>query len=291
MRVLTCMLFLVSFAAFSQQNLYEKEIATFRTIRIDSLKHENGYLNLSGLFWLKEGENTIGSDPKNDFNFPMEHSDSFLGKIVLNKGMVTFKSNKANQVFLSGQSVNEIIIYQDKRVLVLEHKSLRWFIIKRGEKYALRLRDLDGEYVRNFKGITYFPLDVSWRIIAKFVPTQGKKLHITDITGRTYLEDSPGELHFTKGGKKFILEAGGTMDKFFIVFGDLTNKKTTYGGGRFLYANAPDKEGNVILDFNKSLNPPCEFTPFATCPLPTKVNKMNVGVEAGEKSSGFLVHK
>ena len=172
----------------------------------------------------------------------------------------------------------------------MEHKSLRWFIIKRGDKYALRLRDLDGEYVRKFKGITYFPLDPSWRIIAKFVPTKGKQLRITDITGRTFLEDSPGVLHFTKGGKKFTLEAGGTVDEFFIVFGDLTNKKSTYGGGRFLYANAPDKDGNVILDFNKSLNPPCEFTPFATCPLPTKQNKMNVEVGAGEKSTGFSKH-
>ena len=290
MRLLTFFVFLVSFAAFSQQNLYEKEMAAFRQIRIDSLKHENGYLNLSGLFWLKEGENTIGADPKNDFNFPAEHSDSFLGKIVLNNGVVRFKSSQANQVFSSGQSVSEMIIFQDKKVVVLEHKSLRWFIIKRGEKYALRLRDLDGEYVRNFKGITYFPLDPSWRITAKFVPTKGKQLRITDITGRTFLEDSPGVLHFTKGGKKFTLEAGGTMDEFFIVFGDLTNKKSTYGGGRFLYANAPDKDGNVILDFNKSLNPPCEFTPFATCPLPTKENKMNVEVEAGEKSAGFSKH-
>ena len=290
MRLLIYFVFLVSFAAFSQQNLYEKEIATFRKIRIDSLKHENGYLNLSGLFWLKEGENTIGADPKNDFNFPAEHSDSFLGKIVLNKGVVRFKSSQANQVFSLGQPVTEMIIFQDKKVVVLEHKTLRWFIIKRGDKYALRLRDLDGEYVRNFKGITYFPLDPSWRIIAKFVPTKGKQLRITDITGRTFLEDSPGVLHFTKGGKKFTLEAGGTMDEFFIVFGDLTNKKSTYGGGRFLYANAPDKEGNVILDFNKSLNPPCEFTPFATCPLPTKENKMNVEVGAGEKSAGFSKH-
>ena len=290
MRLLTFFVFLVSFAAFSQQNRYEKEIATFRQIRIDSLKHENGYLNLSGLFWLKEGENTIGADPQNDFNFPAEHSDSFLGKIVLNNGVVRFKSSQANQVFSSGQAVSEMIIFQDKKVVVLEHKSLRWFIIKRGEKYALRLRDLDGEYVRNFKGITYFPLDPSWRIVAKFVPTKGKQLRITDITGRTFLEDSPGVLHFTKGGKKFTLEAGGTMDEFFIVFGDLTNKKSTYGGGRFLYANAPDKDGNVILDFNKSLNPPCEFTPFATCPLPTKENKMNVEVEAGEKSAGFSKH-
>ena len=290
MRLLIYFVFLVSFASFSQGSEYEKEIAAFRQIRIDSLQHENGYLNLSGLFWLKEGENTIGADPKNDFNFPAEHSDSFLGTVILNNGVVTFKSNQANQVFSLGQPVSEMIIFQDKKVVVLEHKSLRWFIIKRGEKYAIRLRDLDGEYVRNFKGITYFPLDPSWRIIAKFVPTKGKQLRITDITGRTFLEDSPGVLHFTKGGKKFTLEAGGTMDEFFIVFGDLTNKKSTYGGGRFLYANAPDKEGNVILDFNKSLNPPCEFTPFATCPLPTKENKMNVEVEAGEKSAGFSKH-
>ena len=290
MRLLIYFVFLVSFASFSQGSEYEKEIMAFRKIRIDSLQHENGYLNLSGLFWLKEGENTIGADPKNDFVFPAEHYDSFLGKIILNNGVVRFKSSQANQVFSSGQAVSEMIIFQDKKVVVLEHKSLRWFIIKRGEKYALRLRDLEGEYVRNFKGIDYFSIDSSWRIKAKFVPTYGKKLNITDITGRNYLEDSPGELHFTIKGKKYTLEAGGTTDEFFIVFGDLTNKKTTYGGGRFLYASAPDKKGKVILDFNKSLNPPCEFTPFATCPLPTKKNRMNLEITAGEKSKGFLSH-
>jgi uncharacterized protein (DUF1684 family) len=290
MRLLIYFVFLVSFASFSQGSEYEKEIMAFRKIRIDSLQHENGYLNLSGLFWLKEGENTIGADTKNDFVFPAEHSDSFLGKIILNNGVVRFKSSQANQVFSSGQAVSEMIIFQDKKVVVLEHKSLRWFIIKRGEKYALRLRDLVGEYVRNFKGIDYFSIDSSWRIKAKFVATHGKKLNITDITGRNYLEDSPGELHFTIKGKKYTLEAGGTIDEFFIVFGDLSNKKTTYGGGRFVYASAPDKEGNVILDFNKSLNPPCEFTPFATCPLPTKKNRMNLEITAGEKSKGILSH-
>jgi len=290
MRNLIFFFWLMSFASFSQGNEYEKEITAFRKMRIDSLQHENGYLNLSGLFWLKEGENTIGADPKNDFVFPAEHSDSFLGKIILNKGIVIFKSNEANQVFSLGQPANNVIIYQEKRAIVLAHKSLRWFIIKRGEKYALRLRDLEGEYVRNFKGIDYFSIDSSWRIKAKFVPTLGKKINITDITGRNYLEDSPGELHFAIKDKKYTLEAGGTLDEFFIVFGDLTNKKTTYGGGRFLYANAPDKEGNVILDFNKSLNPPCEFTPFATCPLPTKKNRMNLEITAGEKSKGHLSH-
>jgi uncharacterized protein (DUF1684 family) len=290
MRNLIFFFLLMSFVSFSQGSEHEKEITAYRKIRIDSLQHENGYLNLSGLFWLKEGENTIGADPKNDFVFPTEHSDSFLGTIILNKGVVTFKSNEANQVFSLGQPANNEIIYQDKKALVLAHKSLRWFIIKRGEKYALRLRDLEGEYVRNFKGIDYFSIDSSWRIKAKFVATHGKKLDITDITGRNYLEDSPGELHFTIKGKKFTLEAGGTIDEFFIVFGDLSNKKTTYGGGRFLYASAPDKEGNVILDFNKSLNPPCEFTPFATCPLPTKKNRMNLEITAGEKSKGILSH-
>ena len=290
MRFLIFFIFLISFTAFSQDSTYEKEIEAFRKTRLDSLKHENGWLNLAGLFWLKDGVNTIGSDSKNDFVFPGEHSDSFLGKIILEKGIVTFKSKEANQVFSSGHPVEEIIAFDDKKSVVFAHKSLRWFIIKRGDQYALRLRDLDGEYVRSFKGINYFPIDASWRIKAKFIPVRGKKLHVTDIKGRTYLEDSPGDLYFTIKGRKYMLEAGGTRDEFFIVFGDLTNKKTTYGGGRFLYANAPDKDGNVILDFNKSLNPPCVFTPFATCPLPTKKNKISLEVVAGERSTGFLSH-
>ena len=55
--------------------------------------------------------------------------------------------------------------------------------------------------------------------------------------------------------------------------------------GRFFYSAMP-KDGHVELDFNKAYNPPCAFTPYATCPLPPPENKLPVRIEAGEKKYG-----
>lgn len=78
-----------------------------------------------------------------------------------------------------------------------------------------------------------------------------------------------------------MLEEGET--DLFIVLGDATNGHDTYGGGRFLYATPP-VGGKTILDFNRAYNPPCVFTPYATCPLPPKQNRLPFRVEAGEKA-------
>jgi uncharacterized protein (DUF1684 family) len=253
-----------------------EEVKAFRAARINSLKSESGWLNLAGLFWLKEGKNTIGGDEKNDFVFPAEHSDPFLGELFLKDGKVFY------------QTVSDtMLVYQDDiKVPVVSHRSLRWFIIKRGEKYAVRLRDLEGEYLKAFKGIDCFPTDSAYRIVADFIPTKGKMVTIIDVTGRSYQLESPGLLRFKVGKKSYQLETSQEGNSLFIVFGDLTNKKQTYGAGRFIDTALPDAQGKVVIDFNKAYNPPCAFTPFATCPLPTAANKLAVEILAGEQFHG-----
>jgi uncharacterized protein (DUF1684 family) len=263
------LLTLLAFTARSQE-----DYADFYAKREAYLKSETGWLNLAGLFWLKEGENTIGGVESNDFVFP--HAEASLGKVLLKNNQVTYN----NQV---------IFPYSDATPTLISHQSLRWFIIQRGDKYAIRLRDLEGEYLKAFRGIEYFPADPKWKINAKFIPTAGKKVTIIDITGRSYQEDSPGLLEFTIDGKTYRLEAGPgeTKEDFFIVFGDATNKKSTYGAGRFMDTKGFNPDGTVTLDFNKAYNPPCAFTPFATCPLPTKENKLTLAIPAGEKNAGL----
>ena len=70
--------------------------------------------------------------------------------------------------------------------------------------------------------------------------------------------------------------------RLFLVFGDKTNGKETYGGGRFLYTDPP-QNGRVELDFNRAYNPPCVFSHYATCPLPPPGNKLPLPILAGEK--------
>lgn len=276
MRIKWLLLFLVFLSGFKSDTNYSLEIEAFRKARIESLKSENGWLNLAGLFWLKEGVNTLGGSEKNDFVFPSDHSDAFLGELLLKNGQVYY------------QTVSDtMLVYRDDiKAPVISHRTLRWFIIKRGDKYAVRLRDLEGEYVKAFKGIDYFPTDEKYRIVADFIPTKGKMMTIIDVTGRSYQLESPGMLRFTIGRKTYQLETSQEGDNLFIVFGDLTNKKQTYGAGRFIDTALPDAMGKVVIDFNKAYNPPCAFTPFATCPLPTPANKLAVEIRAGEQFHG-----
>lgn len=267
-------LLLLSFGMQAQNHV--DEVKAFRAARINSLRSETGWLNLAGLFWLKEGKNTFGGDEKNDFVFPSDHSDPFLGELLLKDGKVYY------------QTVSDtMLVYQDGvKVPVISYRSLRWFIIKRGEKYAVRLRDLEGEYVKAFKGIDTFPTDSNYRIVADFIPTKGKMVTIIDVTGRAYALESPGLLRFKLGKSFYELETSQEGDSLFIVFGDLTNKQQTYGAGRFIDTALPDAQGKVVIDFNKAYNPPCAFTPFATCPLPTAANKLAVEIKAGEQFQG-----
>lgn len=276
MRIKWLLLFLVFLSGFRSDTNYSLEIEAFRKARIESLKSENGWLNLAGLFWLKEGVNTLGGSEKNDFVFPADHSDEFLGQLLLKNG----------QVFYQTVSDAMLVYRDDIKAPVISHRSLRWFIIKRGDKYAVRLRDLEGEYVRAFRGIDCFPTDEKYRIVADFIPTKGKMMTIIDVTGRSYQLESPGMLRFTIGKKSYQLETSQEGDNLFIVFGDLTNKKQTYGAGRFIDTALPDAKGKVVIDFNKAYNPPCAFTPFATCPLPTPANKLAVEIRAGEQFHG-----
>ena len=102
---------------------------------------------------------------------------------------------------------------------------------------------------------------------------------------------SPGTASFTIPGLPAapalhldaVLEPGET--KLFFIFRDQTAGKTTYGAGRFLYADPP-VDGKVVLDFNRAYSPPCAFTAYATCPMPPASNKLPVAIEAGEMFAG-----
>lgn len=267
------------------ENAYEEQIRQWHQKRIESLKAESGWLNLAGLFWLKEGKNTFGGAEENDILFPSERSRPFLGEITLNNDHITLKARSDAGIFQGDKPVTELDIFPDEKPVTLRHGSLRWFVIKRGEKYAIRLRDLESEYLKGFSGIERYPVQEKWRVKAQFVPTKGRTVSITDITGRTDDQVSPGKLVFAVDGKEYSLDAVGKPENLFIIFADQTNKHETYGSGRFLYSSV-EADGAAWLDFNKAINPPCAFSPYATCPLPPKQNKLALAVSAGEKRYG-----
>jgi len=159
-----------------------------------------------------------------------------------------------------------------------------WNVIKRGNRYGIRLRDYESSMKDRLVSIPCFVTDEGYRIVAHFKPyVKPEKSKVTTIIGTEEENLIPGELHFRLFGKKQILYPFSENGDLFLVFGDLSNGEETYPAGRFLSAGAPDDKGRVILDFNKAYNPPCVFTPFATCPLPIRKNILSVRILAGEK--------
>jgi uncharacterized protein (DUF1684 family) len=217
--------------AFTADTPYEETIRAWQKKRVESLKSEDGWLNLAGLFWLKDGDNTLGSSDKNNVVFPADHSKASLGKLTLENGTVTFEAAPDAAVTLAGQPVSKQVVFPATKPVVLEHQSLRWFVIKRGDQYAVRLRDLESPDVKSFAGIPAFPINEQWRVKAKFMPTVGEKIRVVDITGRVSQEDSPGKLVFTVDGKEQVLVPTGSKEHLFVVFADETTRHETYGGG------------------------------------------------------------
>ena len=157
------------------------------------------------------------------------------------------------------------------------------FIIHRGNRYGVRIKDNNSEFRKGFTRLSWYPVDPSWRIKAKYVPyAQPRKLFFDSQTGDKQEMIVPGVVEFTRAGKAIRLIPVLEEDQLFFVFRDATAGKATYPAARFLYADLP-KSGLIELDFNKAYNPPCAFTPYATCPLPPKENRLNIAVEAGEK--------
>jgi uncharacterized protein (DUF1684 family) len=170
---------------------------------------------------------------------------------------------------------------------LLQSGSLAWFIIKRGDNYGIRLRDYKHPALMEFHGIESFPPDEEWVIRAGFEEfTEPYELNLPTVHGINERNNCPGTLRFRVGGSEQLLYPTSAGDGFFIVFADETSGLETYGGGRFLYTAKPDSDNIVTIDFNRAYNPPCAFTPFATCPLPPRENILTVRIEAGEKFAG-----
>jgi hypothetical protein len=264
---------------------YKAEIDSWHTARLSRLKAPEGWLNLAGLYWLQEGLNTFGSDTANAIVFP-KHAPSFIGVIERRGDSIWLRS-----VFIrflvdslpAGNMKLKDDSYPDPDVMTWD--SLAWHVIKRGERFAIRLRDFNHPRINTLTSIPCFETDLKWRIEADYQPYEKpEKYKVQTVIGTEEESLVPGELTFKIRGRKCTLYPFASGDQLFIVFGDATNGNETYPSGRFLYSDIPDARNKVIIDFNRAYNPPCVFTTFATCPLPLSKNILPVKIKAGEKS-------
>jgi uncharacterized protein (DUF1684 family) len=257
---------------------HRAEITQWQEKRATRLKAEDGWLSLIGLFWLNEGNNVI--------SIPSAGSPTV--KLARHGDAVTLEPGAG--MVIDGKPVQAPVILrndaEENGPTVVQMGSVRFQIIKRGEKYGLRVKDANAHTRTHFQGLEYYPTDPKWRVEARYEAYQPvKKIPITDVTGMTSDNISPGALVFTVDGKEYridpVLEDG--TDELFIIFKDETSRDETYQAGRYLYAAKPGPDGKTVVDFNKAYNPPCSFTPFATCPLPPLQNRLPFRIEAGEK--------
>jgi uncharacterized protein len=294
MRIELLMLLL---AAVTPLNIteYKKQIEDWRTKRYERLRSEEGWLTLIGLFWLQEGDNPFGRAASNKIVLPASKSPAIAGTLKLEKGTVRLQVHPGVTITSNGKPVQSMVLKSDatEDPTMLDLGSLRFFVIDRGGKLGIRVRDREHPARKSFQGIDHYPVDPKWRVEAKFETYKDKKIPILNILGMVEETPSPGALVFAVNGKTYRLDAvaeKGETD-LFIIFGDQTNGKETYGAGRYVYVSPPGVDGKTILDFNKAYNPPCVFSHFATCPLPPPQNKLAVRIEAGEKKYQAAEHQ
>ena len=269
----------------SGQTSFTADTQKWREQHETEIKAEDGWLTVSGLFWLKEGTTTIGTGETSDIVLPARSAPVTVGSLELNNGVVSLRVSDGVVVQVNDKPVQEYVMTfeTDKPPDQFKVGSLKLGVIKRGNRYGLRVRDKNSPARLHFKGLKWFPARENYRIIATFTAyDEPKEIIIMNVLGDELKLKTPGLLTFTLKGQKFELRPVIEDEKkLFIIFRDLTAAKTTYPAGRFLYADLP-KDGKVVLDFNRAENPPCAFTEFATCPLPPRQNFMNTAINAGE---------
>jgi len=279
----------LSFFAFQMSaSSYKAEIEQWRHEREARLKGDSGWLTVVGLFWLNEGENTVGTGPSNAIVLPKGSAPTSVGVFEFQNGQTQFKAAPGVHVLVNGKPADAATLKPDTAAApdVIEVRGLTMYVIQRGKRFGIRLRDQNSEFRKTFTGLKFFPPDPRYRVVAKFTPyTPPKMIPIPNILGDIEDEASPGYVEFTLDGHACRLDPVTEDGTLFFIFKDSTAGKETYPSGRFLNTPMPEN-GEVVLDFNQAYNPPCAFTPYATCPLPPKQNLLAFRIEAGELRHG-----
>ena len=271
----------VAFAAAQQ---------AWRDQRKADLTKPDGWTSLVGLHWIDTGSHYIGSDADNGIR--LAAGPAHLGLLTLKGDTVRFAPESKVAVTVDGQPGSRSITLRSDAdpagptLIGFDDGKGIASVIKRGPRYALRVKHADAPTRTGFVGLTYWPADRSWQIPGRFVAhPAGKTLDVVNIIGSTDAVSNPGAVEFERDGKSYRLEALDEGDgKLFLILADRTSGQGSYGAGRYLYANMPDAQGRVLLDFNQAYNPPCAFTSFATCPLPPAENRLDLQITAGEKA-------
>jgi uncharacterized protein (DUF1684 family) len=272
---------------------YVAEIEEWRDNRLARLTADDGWLTLTGLYWLEAGENPFGSGEDNAVVLPDRTIPPIAGRLSIGPdGTVTAIADAGAEININGEPLTEATLRTDAdgEPDIITAGRIHFYIIDREGRLGARVKDPEAATRTEFSGLQYFPIDQSFRVEARLEPYDSpREVAVPTELGSdaTYL--APGKLHFTIDGNEQTLEpflSGPNNERYFLIFRDGNSGVTTYGAGRFLYSSAVNESGTTILDFNLAYNPPCAFTPYATCPLAPPQNWLHASIEAGEKYVG-----
>ena len=274
------------------QEAYTKAVDAWHADRVARLAAEDGWLSLIGRDWLNPGENTLGSAPGSMVLLPDWAAPAKAGLFILEGTTVRFRPFPGSGLLLNGKPATEVVLKSDVEAApdVLQAGRVRFYVIRRGNQFGIRLKDPENPARKAFHGVPRYPVDPAWRVVADYTPYATPQTRdIPTVLGTSTPMTAPGLLHFKVSGRDVTLEPmveDPEHPELFLIFKDATSGHGTYPAGRFLYADMP-MNGKVVLDFNRAINPPCAFTLFATCPLPPKQNQLGLAILAGEKDPGL----
>ena len=273
-------------AGVQSQAAFDAAQSAWRKQRLDDLTKPDGWTSLVGLHWLDPGSHRVGSDADNGIRLAMGPDHLRVFSVRGGKASVTAERPVARD----GRPSRSGTLRSDQdeggaTLIGFDAGKGVASVIERGGRLALRVKHADADSRLRFTGLAYWPGGPDWQVPARFVlHPAGRTLPIVNIIGSTDEVPNPGALAFEHGGKPYRLEAlTDGAEGLFLVFADRTSGHGSSGAGRYIDAAAPDAQGRVLIDFNRAYNPPCAFTPFATCPLPPPENRLDLAVKAGKR--------
>jgi len=268
---------------------YRAAVESWRARREAGLTAEDGWLSLVGLHWLEPGDTTFGSAPNAGIVLTADGVPPIAGTLTLDDdGTVTADCPVDSGVTIAGEAIGERVVRSDAGGVpdVFELGRLRFHLIQRSDRVGVRVKDPESPTRRAFTGLEYFPINPDLRVVAHLEPYDPvREIPIATVIGTEEIMLAPGRLVFAIDGEELSIDplvADPTETDLFIIIRDLTSGTESYGAGRFLSASL-EPDGTTVLDFNRAVNPPCAFSPYATCPLPPPQNALNIEVRAGEK--------
>jgi uncharacterized protein (DUF1684 family) len=294
--VLLALAMLAASAAYAQDAGWQQEITTWRAQHAVELQKPDGWLALAGLAWLEPGDNSFGAAKDNKIRLP-SGGPAHMGVLHLDGETISLNPPVGGfpaGFLIDGKPVQAQMLHtdpdHDKNNPRLAIGTLNMYVIHRGDRFALRIKDAKSAALTGFHGLKWYAPNQGYRVTARWIPYAPQKTFtIATLIGTSYPAQVPGSAEFTLHGKTYRLDPileDPDVAKLFFVLRDTTSATTTYGACRFLYTGFPDhgldKPGELLLDFNRLENPPCAYTPYATCPLPPPQNRLPIPLPVGE---------